>query len=245
VQDLLPRVQRRHVTYGLSPQATYHARGLKYQGLSTSFVAFNRDKPLGEFTVRMPGAHNVLNTLAAIAVADELEVPLDVLKESLATFHGVARRFTVVDEVDGVALVDDYGHHPGEVEPTLKAARRAYEGRVLVAFQPHRYTRTQLLFDEFSRAFNDADQLFIVDIYAAGEKPIPGVTSRALAEAVAQHGHHNVKYAPDRAAMSAELARVARPGDVVIALGAGDINKILSVVAFGLRARLAGGTPSP
>jgi UDP-N-acetylmuramate--alanine ligase len=239
VQDLLPRIQRRHVTYGLSPQATYHARSLNFRGLSTSFVAFNRDKPLGEFTVRMPGQHNVLNTLAAIAVADELEVPLDVVKEALATFHGVARRFTVVDEVDGVALVDDYGHHPAEVEATLNAARRAYEGRILVAFQPHRYTRTENLFDEFTRAFNNADQLFLTDIYAAGEKPIPGITSQHLADAIAEHGHHSVKYAPDRAAMSAELARVARPGDVVIALGAGDINKILSVVGSGLRARVA------
>ena len=240
VQDLLPRIQRRHVTYGLSPQATYHARGLNFKGLSTSFVAFNRDKPLGEFTVRMPGAHNVLNTLAAIAVADELEVPLDVVKEALATFHGVARRFTIVDEIGGVSLVDDYGHHPAEVEATLNAARRAYEGRILVAFQPHRYTRTENLFDEFTRAFNNADQLFLTDIYAAGEKPIPGITSQTLADAIAQHGHHSVKYAPDRAAMSAELARIARPGDVVIALGAGDINKILSTVGSGLRARLAG-----
>ena len=240
VQDLLPRIQRRHVTYGLSPQATYHARSINYRGLSTSFVAFNREKSLGEFTVRMPGQHNVLNTLSVIAVADELEVPLDVVKDALSTFHGVARRFTVVDEVDGVALVDDYGHHPAEVEATLNAARRAYEGRILVAFQPHRYSRTQNLFDEFTRAFNNADQLFLTDIYAAGEKPIPGISSQHLAEAIAQHGHHNVKYAPDRAAMSAELAREARPGDVVIALGAGDINKILSVVGSGLRAR--GGT---
>jgi len=242
VQDLLPRIQRRHVTYGLSPQATYHARHINYRGLSTSFVAFNRDKSLGEFTVRMPGEHNVLNTLSVIAVADELEVPLDVVKDALSTFHGVARRFTVVDEVDGVALVDDYGHHPAEVEATLNAARRAYEGRILVAFQPHRYSRTENLFDEFTRAFNNADQLFLTDIYAAGEKPIPGITSQHLAEAIAQHGHHNVKYAPDRAAMSAELARTAKPGDVVIALGAGDINKILSVVGSGLRARTAGET---
>ncbi len=240
VQDLLPRIQRRHVTYGLSPQATYHARSLGFRGLSTSFVAFNRDKALGEFTVRMPGQHNVLNTLAAIAVADELEVPLDVVKEALATFHGVARRFSVVDEVDGVALVDDYGHHPAEVEATLNAARRAYEGRILVAFQPHRYTRTQNLFDEFTRAFNNADQLFLTDIYAAGETPIPGISSQHLADAIAEHGHQCVKYAPDRAAMAQDLARSARPGDVVIALGAGDINKILSVVGSGLRARVSG-----
>jgi UDP-N-acetylmuramate--alanine ligase len=237
VQDLLPRIQRRHVTYGLTPQATYHARSLAFRGLSTSFLAFNRDQPLGEFTVRMPGQHNVLNTLAAIAVADELEVPLDVVKEALSTFHGVARRFTVVDVVDGVALVDDYGHHPAEVEATLNAARKAYEGRILVAFQPHRYTRTQSLFEEFTRAFNNADQLFLTDIYPAGEKPIAGVSSRLLADAIAEHGHHGVEYCPDRAEMCAQLARAARPGDVVIALGAGDINKILSVVASLLGAR--------
>jgi UDP-N-acetylmuramate--alanine ligase len=240
VQDLLPRIQRRQVTYGLTPQATYHARQLNFRGLSTSFLAFHRDQPLGEFSVRMPGQHNVLNTLAAIAVADELEVPLDVVKEALATFHGVARRFSVVDEVDGVALVDDYGHHPAEVEATLNAARRAYEGRILVAFQPHRYTRTQSLFEDFTRAFNNADHLFVTDIYAAGEQPIPGIHSRRLAEAIAEHGHHHVKYSADRTQMAEELSRLARPGDVIIALGAGDINKSLSGVARALRARASG-----
>jgi len=166
-----------------------------------------------------------------------------VIKDALATFHGVARRFTVVDEVDRIALVDDYGHHPAEVEATLNAARRAYEGRILVAFQPHRYTRTESLFEEFTRAFNNADELFLTDIYAAGEKPIPGITSRRLSEAIAEHGHHPVKYAPDRAQMCADLARAARPGDVVIALGAGDINKILSVVGSALRARQEGTQP--
>ncbi|HEY4102857.1 MAG TPA: UDP-N-acetylmuramate--L-alanine ligase [Polyangiaceae bacterium] len=243
VQDLLPRVQRRHVTYGLSPQADYHARSLTFRGLSTSFVAFHRDKSLGEFSVRMPGQHNVLNTLAVIAIADELEVPLDVVKDALSTFHGVARRFTIVDEVDNIALVDDYGHHPAEVEATLNAARRAYEGRILVAFQPHRYTRTENLFDDFTRAFNNADHLFVTDIYAAGEKPIPGINSQRLAEAIAIHGHHNVKYAPDRGQMSAELCQIARPGDVIIALGAGDINRVLGTVGSGLRARQAGNTP--
>src|SRR6187399_765126 len=141
VQDILPRINRRHVTYGLSPQATYSARAIRFRGLTTSFLAFRRGEALGEFTVRMPGQHNVLNTLAAIAVADELEVPLDVSKEALATFHGVARRFSIVGEADGVTLVDDYGHHPAEVEATLSAARNAYDKRILVAFQPHRYTR--------------------------------------------------------------------------------------------------------
>jgi UDP-N-acetylmuramate--alanine ligase len=237
VQDLLPRVHRRHVTYGLSSQAHYSARNINFRGLSTSFVAYRRGEPLGEFTVRMPGQHNVLNTLAAIAVADELEVPLDAMKEALATFHGVARRFTIVEEVEGVTLVDDYGHHPAEIEATLSAARNAYDKRVLVAFQPHRYTRTESLWDDFTRCFNKADVVLVCDIYAAGEKPIPGISSERLASAIAEHGHGAVRYVRDRAELAAELARLARPGDVAIALGAGDVNKVLGAVAADIRAR--------
>jgi UDP-N-acetylmuramate--alanine ligase len=243
VQDLLPRVQRRHVTYGLSSQASYSARNIKFRGLSTSFVAYRRGEPLGEFTVRMPGQHNVLNTLAAIAVADELEVPLDVMKEALQTFHGVARRFSIVDEAEGVTLVDDYGHHPAEIEATLSAARNAYDKRILVAFQPHRYTRTESLWDDFTRSFNKADVVLVCDIYAAGEKPIPGINSERLAKAIAEHGHGAVRYVRDRAELAADLARMARPGDVVIALGAGDVNKVLAPVGADIRARAGKGTP--
>ncbi|HET9953921.1 MAG TPA: UDP-N-acetylmuramate--L-alanine ligase [Polyangiaceae bacterium] len=235
VQDILPRVGRRHVTYGLSPQATYFARNIVFSGLMTSFDVFRRGEALGRFSVRMPGQHNVLNTLAVIAVADELEVPLDVVKQSLATFHGVARRFTVVEEVDGIALVDDYGHHPAEIEATLAAARKAYSERVLVAFQPHRYTRTQLLFEEFTRAFNQADELIVTDVYAAGEAPIPGIDSAALVQGIRGHGHARARYVADKSQLAGELARLARPGDVVIALGAGDINKVLPLVARELR----------
>jgi UDP-N-acetylmuramate--alanine ligase len=237
VQELLPRMKRRHVTYGFSPQADYHARGVEMKGLSSSFVAYRRSEPLGEFTLRMPGRHNVLNTLAAIAVADELEVPLDVTKAALASFNGVARRFTIVAEVSGIALVDDYGHHPAEVEATLAAARGAYPGRVIVAFQPHRYSRTELLFHDFTRAFNNADVLFLVDIYAAGEKPIAGVSAERLAHGIAEHGHHAVSHVKDRASLPDQIARIAEAGDVVIALGAGDINKILPAIATELHAR--------
>lgn len=241
VQDLLPRIQRRHVTYGLSPQADYFARNVQASGVEMSFDAFRRGESLGHFSVRMPGQHNVLNTLAAIAVADELEVPLDVLKEALATFHGVARRFTVVDVAEGVTLVDDYGHHPAEVRATLAAARRAYNGKVLVAFQPHRYTRTQHLFDDFARAFNDADSVFLTDIYAAGERPIEGISSKSLTDGIKSHGHHSASYVSDKEELAQKLAAVARPGDVVIALGAGDINRILGTVGTNIRAIAAGG----
>src|SRR6476620_11118899 len=202
VQDLLPRVQRRYVTYGVSPQSDYAARGIQFRGLETSFNAYRRGEPLGGFTVRMPGAHNVLNCLAPIAVADELEVPLDVTKQSLATFGGVARRFTVVGQSGGVTLVDDYGHHPAEVRATIEAAQRAYPGeghRIVVAFQPHRFTRTRDLFDDFTRAFNQADVLFVTDIYPAGESPIPGTSAERLVQAIREHGHHDASYIADKA----------------------------------------------
>lgn len=237
VQDILPRVPRRHVTYGLSPQADYVAKGIQFRGLETSFNAYRRGEPLGGFTVRMPGAHNVLNCLATIAVADELEVPLDVTKQALATFGGVARRFTIVGSVNGITLVDDYGHHPAEIRATIEAARRAFPGesnRIVVAFQPHRYTRTHDLFEDFTRAFNQADVLLVADIYPAGEQPIAGTNAERLVQAIREHGHHDANYVPDKASLPEVLERIARPGDVVIALGAGDINGAVR----GLKARL-------
>ena len=230
VQDLLPQIHRRHVTYGLSPQADYSARSIEFEGTSVRFSAFRRSEPLGQFNVRMPGVHNVLNTLAAIAVADELAVPYDVVRHSLANFDGVARRFTVTAVLDGVVFVDDYGHHPAEIRATLAAARSAYNGRVIVVFQPHRYTRTQSLFEEFTKAFNDCDQLVVVPVYPAGEQPIAGATGERLADAITVHGHHSVSFMRDFSATATLLAPQLHSGDVVIALGAGDVNKVLKII---------------
>jgi UDP-N-acetylmuramate--alanine ligase len=248
VQDILPRVQRRHVTYGVSPQSDYAARGIQFRGLETSFNAYRRGEPLGGFTVRMPGAHNVLNCLATIAVADELEVPLDVTKQALSTFGGVARRFTVIGQSGGVTLVDDYGHHPAEVRATIDAAQRAFPGeghRIVVAFQPHRYTRTRDLFDDFTRAFNQADVLLVTDIYAAGEAPIPVTSAERLVQAIREHGHHDASYVGDKLDLPEALERIVRPGDVVIALGAGDVNAAVRTLKARLDARNGGTTPSP
>ncbi len=232
VQEILPRIERRHVTYGVSRQADYRARNARFEGLATHFDAFRRDEPLGRFVVHMPGAHNVLNALAVIAVADELEVPLDVTRDAIAGFHGVQRRFTVLGTPsvtrDGrrgdVMIIDDYGHHPAEIEATLDAAQRGFDRRVVVAFQPHRYTRTKLLFDEFTRAFNKADVLLVTDVYPAGEKPIEGASGEALAEAIHAHGHRAVRFVRDKKQVARELRALVEPGDIVIALGAGDIN---------------------
>jgi UDP-N-acetylmuramate--alanine ligase len=232
VQEVLPRIERRHVTYGVSRQADYRAKNPRFEGLATHFDAFRRDEPLGRFVVHMPGAHNVLNALSVIAVADELEVPLDVTRDAIASFHGVQRRFTVLGTPvlakagrrGEVMIVDDYGHHPAEIEATLDAAQRGFDRRVVVAFQPHRYTRTKLLFEEFTRAFNKADLVLVTDVYPAGEKPIEGATGEALAEAIRAHGHHHVRFVRDKKRVAEALHEVVQPGDIVIALGAGDIN---------------------
>jgi UDP-N-acetylmuramate--alanine ligase len=232
VQEILPRLERRHVTYGVSRQADYQARGARFEGLATHFEAFRRGERLGRFVMRMPGAHNMLNALAAIAVADELEVPLDVTREAISGFHGVQRRFTVLGQPmvvrngkrGDVLIVDDYGHHPAEIEATLDAAQRGFNRRVVVAFQPHRYTRTKLLFEEFTRAFNKADVVLVTDVYPAGESPITGATGEALAEAIRAHGHRAVSFVKGKGGVGRALLDIVEPGDIVIALGAGDIN---------------------
>jgi UDP-N-acetylmuramate--alanine ligase len=226
VQALLPAMEKRYVTYGSSHTADYRLEGVTLDGFSTRFSAFRRDEELGEFTVRMVGAHNALNALAVIAVAEEMEIPLPVVRTALADFAGVQRRFTVRGEAAGVMVVDDYGHHPAEVMATLAGARRAFGRRLVVVFQPHRYTRTRDLLPEFATAFNDADVLMVLGIYAASEEPIPGITGDALAQAVRSHGHREVTYVEKRADAAAALLPKLREGDLVVTLGAGDVTQV-------------------
>jgi UDP-N-acetylmuramate--alanine ligase len=235
VQEILPRISCRHVTYGMSTQADYSARDIGYRGLTTSFRVYRRGEVLGEFSLNMPGTHNVLNALAVISVAEELDVPLATTRQALATFSGVGRRFSVIDEVKGITLIDDYGHHPAEIEATLDAAQKAYGRRIVVAFQPHRYTRTRDQFEGFTRAFNKADVLFVTDVYAAGESPLPEVSAQKLAQAIRDHGHRDVSYIEDKRRVAEEIEQRVRAGDVVIALGAGDINNAVRELATRLR----------
>jgi UDP-N-acetylmuramate--alanine ligase len=231
VQAILPRIEKRVLTYGLSAQADYRAKDPVVQGLSTRFTLVRRGVPAGDFTVRMPGIHNVLNALAVIAVADELEVPEAITRQALANFTGVQRRFTVLGEhvlPQGglpITVVDDYGHHPAEVIATLEAAQRAYGRRIVAAFQPHRYSRTHHSWQELTRAFNRADVLLLTDVYAAGEAPIEGASSELLADAVRAHGHRDVSWVGPRTSLTDALIARLQPGDVVITLGAGDITK--------------------
>jgi UDP-N-acetylmuramate--alanine ligase len=202
VREILPRLDKRIATYGLGTEADYVARDLRGEGLSTRFELLRRGEPMGSFSVRMPGVHNVLNALATIAVSDELGVEHGVLREALSTFGGVQRRFTVLGEGAGVTVVDDYGHHPTEIVMTLDAARQAYGRRLLVAFQPHRYSRTHHLFDDLVRALSRADVLLVTDVYAAGEAPIEGANSENLVRVTCwRHRHYSGsrQYHPHRA----------------------------------------------
>jgi UDP-N-acetylmuramate--alanine ligase len=225
VQDILPRIDKRVATYGLATQADYCARELSIEGTSTRFELVRRGELLGRFSVRMPGVHSVLNALATIVVADEVGVEHAVVREALSGFEGVQRRFTELGERRGVTVVDDYAHHPTEIEVTLEAARAAYKRRLLVAFQPHRFSRVHYLFDELARAFNAADVLLLTDVYGAGEEPVPGADSANLARAVAAHGHRDVTYVGGLDQLVPALLKRSRPGDIVITLGAGSITR--------------------
>lgn len=224
VAECIPRIKKRFMTYGLSSQADLRATHIRLEGFNTSFTAHYKGYRLGEITFKMPGAHNVLNALACTAVALELDIPFQTIQEGFARFGGVGRRFTVKGEVAGIMVVDDYGHHPTEIKATLEAARNGWpERRVVVAFQPHRYSRTKELFNEFVTCFYDADLLILTDIYAAGEQPLEGISSELLAEEVRRHGQRDVTCIPDRLELPRYLAGIVQEGDIVITLGAGNI----------------------
>jgi UDP-N-acetylmuramate--alanine ligase len=225
VQALLPLVEKRVITYGFAAQADYRADEVRLDGFMTRFHAWRHGMDLGEFAVRMVGRHNAQNALAAIAVAEEMGVALQTVHEALAGFGGVQRRFTVLGEEKGVTVIDDYGHHPEEVRATLKGAKQAFNRRVICAFQPHRYTRTHLLLDEFATAFNDADVLFVTEVYAASEEPIPNATGERVAEAIKACGHRDVTYVGSRSEVATAVRERVQPGDIVIMQGAGDINQ--------------------
>lgn len=224
IADIIPQVKKRFVTYGLSAQADIRATHIKLAGGTTSFVAHYKGYRMGEISFSMPGAHNVLNALACIAVAMELDIPFNLIQEGFARFGGVGRRFQVKGEINDIMVVDDYGHHPAEIRATLSAAKNGWpERRLVVAFQPHRYTRTKELFDEFVKCFYDADVLVLTDIYAASEKPIEGVSAETLVNAIKTHGQRDVTYVADRETLPEHLAKIVKPGDIVMTLGAGNI----------------------
>ena len=227
IQLLIPRIEKRIITYGLESAADLVARRAHLQGMTSRFEVVQRGAVVGECRLQIPGRHNVLNALATIGVALDLEIPFATIQRALEGFSGVQRRFQILGRARGVTVVDDYGHHPAEIRATLAAAKAGFDCRIVTVFQPHRYTRTLHLRQEFLTAFNQADALVVMDIYAAGEPAIPGVSAEDLAEGIRSHGHRDVTYlGSDRARIVQHLADTVRSGDLVITLGAGDVSQL-------------------
>ena len=231
IQSLIPRLKKRFTTYGLTTQADFQAKEIKFEGLSTTFDVLHQHKEIGRLRIQMPGLHNVYNALATVATAFELDIPFQIVQETLRDFSGIQRRFQIKGEKKGILVVDDYGHHPVEVMATLKAARTGWKRRIVAVFQPHRYTRTQALFHDFLTAFYDADVLILTDIYPAGEDRIEGVEAKALSEGVREYSHKDVTYLANKKEIVAHLLRIVTPGDLVITLGAGDIWQVADELA--------------
>ncbi|MFH0728953.1 MAG: UDP-N-acetylmuramate--L-alanine ligase [Pseudomonadota bacterium] len=227
VQAIIPEIKKPFFTYGLSPQADFQARHVSYEGMKSRFDVYHNETALGEITLNLPGQHNVYNSLAGIAVGVELEIPFQVMKRALETLSGVQRRMEVKGEYNDILVVDDYGHHPTEIKATLHAARECWpDRRKVVVFQPHRYSRTQALFDEFSRAFYHTDVLLVMPIYAASEKPIEGVDAQGLSEAIRSHGHREAIFVPDAPAAVSFLKAALRSNDLLLTVGAGDVWRV-------------------
>ncbi|MFY9560679.1 MAG: UDP-N-acetylmuramate--L-alanine ligase [Terriglobales bacterium] len=244
LERLLPRVHRRVITYGIAHGSDFLIRLIgsgpaqsERVPLSGFCVAY-QGKDLGEFTLHVPGVHNVLNATAAIAVGTALDIPPDQIRSALEHFRGVDRRFQLRGQAAGVSVIDDYGHHPTEIRATLAAARQCGFQRVHVIFQPHRYTRTRDLMDDFATAFADADSIFVLDIYAASEKPIEGVTAEILARQIAGKGNREAVHIPSFVDASAAVAALAQPGDMILTLGAGNVSQLGPIILERLEKKL-------
>ncbi|HXG50092.1 MAG TPA: UDP-N-acetylmuramate--L-alanine ligase [candidate division Zixibacteria bacterium] len=241
VRALLPKVRKRVVTYGLSPEAEFSATDLRSRPGGVEFVAQHRGHRLGSVRLQLPGRHTVSNALAALAVGRELEIPFARAAEALESFSGIHRRFEIKGEPQGVLVIDDYGHHPTEARATIDAIRESWKRPLTVVFQPHRYTRTADLFDEFLTAFDGADRLILTEIYPAGEEPIPEITGEALYQAIRRRGHMDVQFIADKEAIVESLERSLRPGDVALTLGAGDVYQVAEALVARLQPRAAAG----
>ena len=228
VQLIIPKIKRRRVTYGLTAQADISASDIRYNdSFGSSFNVTRGSELLGRISLPVPGKHNIYNALAATGVALELEIPFEAIVRAFAGFKNADRRFQLKGEIEGIMVVDDYGHHPTEILATLSAAKNAAGGRrTVVVFQPHRYSRTKELMDDFVVAFNNADVLMILDIYAASEAPIEGITAEALTENIKRYGHKDVSYIGAIDTATERICSMLKPGDLVITLGAGSITRL-------------------
>lgn len=227
IQDIIPKIKKRFTTYGTSKQADFQARHIVFEGLKSRFFVYHHGEKLGDITLNLPGIHNVNNAMASLAVGMELGIEFTSIKATLETVEGVQRRLEIKGEFQEVMIVDDYGHHPTEIKCTLAAVRESWpDRRIVVIFQPHRYTRTKALFDEFTRSFYQSDVLVVLPVYSAGEEKIKGVDSTSLYEGIRAHGHNDVSYIETTEAVISYLKKTLRKNDVLLTLGAGDVWKI-------------------
>ena len=224
IQEIIPKLKKRYMTYGLSAQADIQAVDIQYEAVRSRFAVYCQDQPAGTVTLNLPGLHNIYNALASIAVGMELEIPFERIKSALENLEGVQRRLEIKGDAAGIKIIDDYGHHPTEIKTTLDAIRKSWPGRrLVVVFQPHRYTRTSALFDDFTRSFYQSDMLILLPIYPAGEAAIEGVDHRHLAEGVRHHGHKDVACFDDQPDAISYLKGHAKAGDIILTLGAGNV----------------------
>ncbi|MCO5143398.1 MAG: UDP-N-acetylmuramate--L-alanine ligase [Oligoflexia bacterium] len=224
VKSILPKLKKPYATYGFSPQADLQGRNIQFEKFGSNFEVWQNEKKLGVVHCSIPGRHNVLNALASISVGLEIGLTFEQVRDGLAQFKGVRRRFELKGEKAGIKVFDDYGHHPTEVKATLAAARKAWDGRIVTIFQPHRYSRTQDCYDDFVQSFDDSDVLLVADIYPAGESPIAGVNSEKLVEDIRSHGHKSVLYVGDaRKNLQEKILPLLQKGDLFLSLGAGSI----------------------
>jgi UDP-N-acetylmuramate--alanine ligase len=238
IQDLVPKIEKRFITYGIETKADFTATEIHVNGTGSSYVVNHEGKALGDIHIKLPGRHNVANSLVAVAVGLELDIPFEKIAKGLYEFPGVRHRFDLLGKIDDIMVVDDYGHHPTEIKATLSAAQETYNRRIIALFQPHRYTRVSLLADDFARCFYQADILIVTEVYGALEEPIEGASGEMLAEAIRDYGHKNVIYMPDKKDISDAVCNMVQTGDLVITLGAGDVWKVGKEIVDKLKIRL-------
>lgn len=240
VRQIVKNIDKEYYTYGINYQADYMAKNIVVNGMKTSFDIYFKGENLGSMELNVPGMHNIYNATAAVAVGDRLGIEFKDMAEVLMTFRGVQRRFQILADVNNIKVIDDYGHHPTEIKATLKAARLCKPRKIYAIFQPHRYTRTKLLVEEFGRAFEDADEVIVTKIYSAGESPIPGVSSQLICDAIRRNGK-SFTYIENKEDIPEFIVKKLEPGDFAITIGAGDICNIAFSIADMLEKTPEGG----
>lgn len=237
LQRLIPQIERRVITYGFSTQADFFVKNQKFNKFSSTSSLFWKGEKLGTLRLNVPGRHSIYNALAAVAVGTDLEISSKIILQSLESFQGIGRRFELKKVVNDIMIIEDYAHHPTEIKVTLEAAKGGWERRIIAVFQPHRYSRLSYLLKSFATSFNQADILIATEIYPAGEKPIPNITGKKLYEEVEKFGHKNAYFEPKLEKIPTIVGKIAKPKDLIIVLGAGNIYQVIPDIIKALEAR--------